>query len=75
MEDKYKINLSRDCKLLKNKKFMGTLPEHNVRTKSKPQIQEVRKLMEELKVKDGQKQLPEFQKIEEVEGERCETLN
>jgi len=67
LEDKYKINLSRDCKLLKNKKFMGTLPEHNVRTKSKPQIQEVRKLMEELKVKDGQKQLPEFQKIEEVE--------
>ena len=69
LEDKYKINLSRDCKLLKNKKFMGTLPEHNVRTKSKPQIQEVRKLMEELKVKDGTKQMPEFQKIQEVVGE------
>lgn len=66
LEDKYKINLSRDCKLLKNKKFMGTLPEHNVRTKSKPQIQEVRKLMEELKVKDGTKQMPDFQKIQEV---------
>lgn len=70
LEDKYKINLSRDCKLLKNKKFMGTLPEHNVRTKSKPQIQEVRKLMEELKVKDGQKQLPEFQKVQEVNDEK-----
>jgi len=69
LEDKYKINLSRDCKLLKNKKFMGTLPEHNVRTKSKPQIQEVRKLMEELKVKDGTKQIPDLQKIQEVGDE------
>jgi len=66
IEDKYKINLSRDCKHLKNKKFMGTLPEQNVRTKSKPQIQEVRQLMEELKLKDGKSQIPEVQKIQDI---------
>ena len=68
IEDKYKINLSRDCKHLKNKKFMGTLPEQNVRTKSKPQIQEVRQLMEELKLKDGKSQIPEVQKIQDISG-------
>ena len=73
IEDKYKINLSRDCKLLKNKKFMGTLPEQNVRTSKKPQIQEVRQLMEELKLKDGKKQIDEVQKIKEISGmPQCE---
>jgi len=70
IEDKYKINLSRDCKLLKNKKFMGALPEQNVRTSKKPQIQEVRQLMEELKLKDGNKQMEEMQKIKEIKDEK-----
>jgi len=73
IEDKYKINLSRDCKQLKNKKFMGTLPEQNVRTKKKPQIQEVRQLMEELKLKDGKKQIDEVQKIKEISDEKKST--
>jgi len=70
IEDKYKISLSRDCKMLKNKKFMGALPEQNVRTSKKPQIQEVRQLMEELKLKDGQKQIEEVQKIKEVKDDK-----
>ena len=52
---------------------MGALPEQNVRTSKRPQIQEVRQMMEELKLKDGQKQIEEVQKIKEIKGitKRC----
>lgn len=67
IEDKYKVNLSRDCKMLKNKKFMGTLPEHNIRTKSKPQIQEIQNMIKELELKEGGKQVKEMQKIQPID--------
>ncbi|XP_053475533.1 PIH1 domain-containing protein 1 isoform X2 [Ictalurus furcatus] len=41
LENKYKLQLNRDIKILKNRKFMGSLTEQNVRTKSKAVIQEI----------------------------------
>lgn len=41
LENKYSLELSRDWKVLKNRKFLGTLGEQNIRTKSKPVIQEL----------------------------------
>ncbi|MCI4384694.1 hypothetical protein PGIGA_G00041530 [Pangasianodon gigas] len=41
LENKYKLQLNRDIKILKNRKFMGSLTEQNIRTKSKPVIQEI----------------------------------
>ncbi|XP_072549502.1 PIH1 domain-containing protein 1 [Salminus brasiliensis] len=41
LENKYSLELSRDIKILKNRKFMGPLTEQNIRTKGKPVIQEL----------------------------------
>ncbi|KAL0993601.1 hypothetical protein UPYG_G00110320 [Umbra pygmaea] len=41
LENKYNLELSRDCKVLKNRKFMGSVNEQNIRTKSRPVIQEI----------------------------------
>ncbi|RXN12988.1 PIH1 domain-containing 1-like isoform X2 [Labeo rohita] len=41
LENKYNLELSRDIKILKNRKFMGCIGEQNIRTKSKPTIQEI----------------------------------
>uniref|UniRef100_A0A672JT01 PIH1 domain-containing protein 1 n=1 Tax=Sinocyclocheilus grahami TaxID=75366 RepID=A0A672JT01_SINGR len=41
LENKYSLELSRDIKVLKNRKFMGSIAEQNIRTKSKPIIQEI----------------------------------
>uniref|UniRef100_A0A8C1BWA1 PIH1 domain-containing protein 1 n=1 Tax=Cyprinus carpio carpio TaxID=630221 RepID=A0A8C1BWA1_CYPCA len=41
LENKYNLELSRDIKILKNRKFMGSIAEQNIRTKSKPIIQEI----------------------------------
>ncbi|KAA0705684.1 PIH1 domain-containing protein 1 [Triplophysa tibetana] len=41
LENKYGIELSRDIKILKNRRFMGSLAEQNIRTKNKPVIQEI----------------------------------
>lgn len=38
LEDKYQLLLSRDCKILKNRKFIGDLEEQTIRRKSKPFI-------------------------------------
>ncbi|XP_063046982.1 PIH1 domain-containing protein 1 isoform X2 [Engraulis encrasicolus] len=41
LENKYSITLSREWKILKNRKFLGSIMEQNIRTKSKPVIQEL----------------------------------
>ncbi|KAM9783834.1 PIH1 domain-containing protein 1 [Syngnathus typhle] len=41
LENKYNIELSREWKVLKNRKFLGSVSEQNIRTKSKPVIQEL----------------------------------
>jgi len=41
LEEKYKVKLDRNCKILKNKKFMGKINEQFIRTKSKPLIAEM----------------------------------
>ncbi|XP_058039174.1 PIH1 domain-containing protein 1 [Ahaetulla prasina] len=42
LSEKYKIDISnQDWRILKNRKFMGSISEQNIRTKSKPIIQEI----------------------------------
>ncbi|KAE8593848.1 hypothetical protein XENTR_v10019348 [Xenopus tropicalis] len=41
LENKYEMELSRDWRMLKNRKFMGSISDQNIRTKSKPIIQEM----------------------------------
>ncbi|XP_053707414.1 PIH1 domain-containing protein 1 [Synchiropus splendidus] len=41
LENKYQLELSRDWKVLKNRKFLGSVTEQNIRTKSQPVIQEL----------------------------------
>jgi hypothetical protein len=49
LEDKYNILLARECTVLKNRKFVGALPEQTVRQKAKPFIIEVDKKENEVK--------------------------
>ncbi|KAK5599377.1 PIH1 domain-containing protein 1 [Crenichthys baileyi] len=41
LENKYSLELNRDWKVLKNRKFLGSVGEQNIRTKSRPVIQEL----------------------------------
>ncbi|KAG9463131.1 hypothetical protein GDO78_022345, partial [Eleutherodactylus coqui] len=41
LENKYEMELSREWRMLKNRKFMGSIFDQNIRTKSKPMIQEM----------------------------------
>ncbi|XP_020507687.1 PIH1 domain-containing protein 1 [Labrus bergylta] len=41
LENKYNLELSRDWKVLKNRKFLGSVSEQNIRMKSRPVIQEL----------------------------------
>nr|ACO51970.1 PIH1 domain-containing protein 1 [Aquarana catesbeiana] len=41
LENKYALELSREWRMLKNRKFMGSIFDQNIRTTSKPMIQEV----------------------------------
>ncbi|KAL4658315.1 PIH1 domain-containing protein 1 [Arapaima gigas] len=45
LENKYSIELSREWKMLKNRKFLGSVNNQNIRTKSKPIIQELTVLL------------------------------
>ncbi|XP_062422270.1 PIH1 domain-containing protein 1 isoform X2 [Pungitius pungitius] len=56
LENKHNLELSRDWKVLKNRKFLGSVSEQNIRTKSRPVIQELQP-QENLTEKDKR---PEF---------------
>lgn len=58
LENKYSLELSRDIKMLKNRKFMGSLTEQNIRTKSKPVIQEINS--KESQLQPSETKRPEF---------------
>lgn len=59
LEGKYDIKLDRNCKMLKNKKFMGKISEQFIRVKSKPLIAEVNS-------SENQKGQEQMNKIEEL---------
>ncbi|XP_018429033.1 PREDICTED: PIH1 domain-containing protein 1 [Nanorana parkeri] len=42
LENKYATELSREWRMLKNRKFMGSIFDQNIRTTSKPMIQEMK---------------------------------
>ncbi|XP_069765202.1 PIH1 domain-containing protein 1 isoform X2 [Narcine bancroftii] len=42
LENKYNLELSREWRMLKNRRFLGSITEQNIRTKSKPVIQELK---------------------------------
>ncbi|XP_034047250.1 PIH1 domain-containing protein 1-like [Thalassophryne amazonica] len=46
LENKYNLELSRAWKVLKNRKFLGSVSEQNIRTKSRPVIQELQPRVE-----------------------------
>jgi len=48
LESKYDLELTREYRILKNRKVMGTLQTQNVRNKSKPVIMEMDKYMYEM---------------------------
>ncbi|KAJ8402543.1 hypothetical protein AAFF_G00366260 [Aldrovandia affinis] len=58
LENKYKVELSREWKVLKNRKFLGSVSEQNIRTKSKPTIQEMRPMDSD--IAPTQAKCPEF---------------
>ncbi|KAG9333300.1 hypothetical protein JZ751_012887 [Albula glossodonta] len=58
LENKYTLELSREWKVLKNRKFLGSISEQNIRTKSKPAIQEISK--EDTQAALAQAKRPEF---------------
>lgn len=41
LENKYSLELNREWKVLKNRKFLGSVSEQNIRTKCRPVIQEL----------------------------------
>ncbi|KAJ0057999.1 hypothetical protein NL108_007227, partial [Boleophthalmus pectinirostris] len=41
LENKYNLELSREWKVLKNRKFLGSIGEQSIRTKTRPVIQEL----------------------------------
>ncbi|XP_078286934.1 PIH1 domain-containing protein 1 isoform X1 [Rhinoraja longicauda] len=42
LDNKYNLEMSREWRMLKNRKFLGSMAEQNIRTKSKPIIQELK---------------------------------
>jgi len=68
LEYKYELTLSRDWKMMKNRRFIGSLPEQNVRKESKPLIMDmdsqtgnnIRKpLITEMEQKEAELRAPE----------------
>ncbi|KAJ8251077.1 hypothetical protein GJAV_G00217000 [Gymnothorax javanicus] len=58
LENKYSVELSREWKVMKNRKFLGSMGEQNIRTKSKPSIQEISSLNSQTTPTDARR--PEF---------------
>ncbi|CAF0706004.1 unnamed protein product [Brachionus calyciflorus] len=77
LQDKYSIKLDRNCKLLKNKKFMGQIKEQFIRVKSKPLISEMEK-NENKKSQELEKpksQMPKYKIFREPhDGDKVEFL-
>lgn len=71
LENKYSLELSRDWKVLKNRKFIGSICEQSIRTKSRPVIQELQP-QESLTVPAAKR--PEFTLLVEPPGGNAEYL-
>lgn len=79
LETKYSIKLDRNCKMLKNKKFLGKIQQQFVRVKSKPLISEVDKSFEstktsELSCKETKHAIPNYKIIREPQEGKVEFL-
>ncbi|XP_041827804.1 PIH1 domain-containing protein 1 [Melanotaenia boesemani] len=70
LENKYSLELSRDWKVLRNRKFLGSVSEQNIRTKSRPVIQE----LQPQEASTAAARRPEFQLLVEPPGGEPEYL-
>ncbi|MBN3315086.1 PIHD1 protein, partial [Atractosteus spatula] len=65
LENKYSIELSREWRLLKNRKFMGSIGEQNIRTRSRAAIQELDSQETETNPSQSKSECPVFRLVAE----------
>lgn len=70
LESKYDMLLDRNYVILKNRKFLGSLSEQNLRTSSKPRIQEMEPMAEEPEMESKPSLITEIDEEESGRGDK-----